>query len=1066
MNRKFSGISATLVSLFLMQAARGQAAPDLAAGFQSPPESAKPHTWWHWMNGNISKPGITADLEAMKRVGLGGAHLAMVGAAIPQGPVAYDSPEMIDDIRFAIHEATRLDMDLCMFNCPGWSSSGGPWITPDQSMKVLAYTETTAGGGKKIQVALSQPTAQQSFYKDSMVVAFPTPASDVRVPNFNNGLGRGGGGARGRGPAPVPTLDAPGIDPAQVVDLTKNMDANGQLTWDAPPPPGSANWTIVRIGFTTNGTQNRPAPDGGFGLEVDKFSKEALDFHFNTFYGKFFDDMKPLVAKGKMAGLIDSYETGAQNWTDQFPQEFLKRRGYSMLPFMPAMIGGRVVGTADQTERFLWDVRKTQAELMDENYYDHFTELCHAHGMKSFIEPYDTVNFDEMTAGANIDMPMGEFWQGQANQHSIKQVASIAHLNGRPVMGAESFTSQSRWTEYPYALKALGDFMWTQGLNKFVFHRFAHQPNTQDVVPGMTMGPWGGHFDRTNTWFEESTSWLKYCARSQFLLQQGLFVGDLVYFTGEDSPVKSPDEARLDPAPPPGHGYDLIDTGTMKKRVKIVDGKITLPDGLTYRAFVLPATVQTMTVEMMQNLHDLVEAGMCLVVNGPAPVKTPSLTGFPRGDGEVARLAGDLWGDLNGKSVTEHVFGKGRVFWGEPLKTVLEEKLAAKADFQWSARSGNADINYIHKHVGETEIYFVANRGQRSEDIVCTFNTAGKQPELWDADSATITPAVLFDVVEGRTRLPLYLDPSGSIFVVFRKTSATPMLHQVTKDGAVLMTATAFENRQLPAATLPNQSRSGQLPMALPAAEDPPALELASPGQPGPLAWQNGVYAFTGNPTRVTVPITVADIAAPYEIPGPWQVTFPPKRGAPATATFDKLASWSNNTDAGITYFSGTATYTNHFTVTAEQLAKDNRLFLDLGRVLVVAEVIVNGKNLGVLWKLPFRTDISGAVKTGDNTLEIRITNLWPNRLIGDEQKPAENAYMAQGARGTPAQAQLRPGSILQIPDWYANNLPKPESPRITFTTWQHWKATDALLESGLIGPVTLRAAQRVNIAQ
>ncbi len=434
------------------------------------------------------------------------------------------------------------------------------------------------------------------------------------------------------------------------------MNGEGQLDWD--PPAG--NWTVLRIGFTTNGRTNHPGPDGGVGLEVDKFSGAALGRHFDAFFGKFYDVMKPLTARGKAAALIDSYETGQQNWTDKFPDEFKKRRGYDPAPYMPVMATGRVVGSVDISQRFLWDVRKTQAELMNENYYGRFAELCHKHGMVAYLEPYDNGNFDEMIAGSYADMPMGEFWQGQANQRSIKLVASVAHMNGRAIMGAESFTSQSRWTESPYSLKALGDFMWTQGLNKFVFHRFAHQPNPDPTVfPGMTMGPWGGHFDRTNTWFEPGRAWMDYIARSQFLLQQGLFVGDLVYFAGEDSPVRNPDESRLTPPPPGGYGYDTIDTVTMQKRVRIVDGKITLPDGLAYRAFVLPPNVHTMTVETLQNVHDLVSAGMTLVVNGPPPERTPSLMNYPAADATVTRLAGDLWGDLDGTAKTEAPLARG-----------------------------------------------------------------------------------------------------------------------------------------------------------------------------------------------------------------------------------------------------------------------------------------------------------------------------------------------------------------------------------------------------------------------
>ena len=1031
--------------------ARGQQADPLAAGFASPPDAARPHTWWHWMNGNVSKAGITLDLEAMKRVGIGGAHLAQVGTGIPKGPVPYDSPEMDDCVRFAIHEADRLNMDLCMFNCPGWSSSGGPWIKPENSMKVLVFTETRAAGGQKFSGALAQPTATQGFYRDAYVIAYPTPAGDERIPNFNNGRGA----ARGRGAANAPATE-PGapIDPAKVVDLSKDMDSQGELNWDAP----AGDWTILRIGYTTNGTTNHPAPDGGTGLEVDKFSKEALDVHFNAFFGKFFDAMKPLASRGKMAALIDSYETGLQNWTDHFPEEFKKRRGYDMLPYMPLMAMGRVVGSVDQSHRFLWDVRKTQGELMDEYYYGHFSELCHQHGMLAYTEPYDNGNFDEMIAGSYADMPMAEFWQGQANQRSIKLVASVMHMNGKPIMGAESFTSQSRWTESPYSLKALGDFMWTQGLNKMVFHRFAMQPNPDpSVFPGMTMGPWGGHFDRTNTWFEPGRAWMQYLTRSQFLLQQGVFVGDLVYFAGEDSPVRNPDGSRLNPAPPQGYGYDTIDTQTMKNRVKIVDGKITLPDGLAYRVFVLPPNIHTMSAETMQNLHDLVAAGMTLVVNESRPGKSPSLMNYPTADEMVARLAGDLWGNMDGEKVTEHAFGKGRVYWGVPLATVLREKLHAAPDFDFTSRSGNADINYIHRHVAgnsPAEIYFVANRGQKPEELVCTFNVAGRQPEFWDAISGQKVMASVYDQVDSRTRVPIMFAPSGSMFVVFRSPAPASSIVSISAGGTVLGSVDPLSENTRPATPAGVFPRGAQLPLALPKPEDPAPLEI---GEAESVAWQNGRYTLRTSQGQ-SRDLEVTGIAAPLEVSGPWHVTFPPPRGAPAEATFEKLISWPDSPDAGIKYFSGTATYRRKLTVPAAMITGPNRLFLDLGRVQVIAQVAINGKDVATLWTLPFRTDITDFVHAGDNDLEIRVTNLWPNRLIGDEQLPPENAYIGPGGRG-PNGTRGTTNSIAQMPEWYIKGEAKPAGGRITFTTWHHWNAGDALLESGLIGPVTLRSA-------
>ncbi len=1065
-----------IVSLLCLQGTLiAQQADPLAAGFASPPDTAKPHTWWHWMNGNVSKAGITADLEAMKRVGIGGAHLAQVGTGIPKGPVPYDSPEMVDCVQFAFKEADRLGLDLCLFNCPGWSSSGGPWIKPENSMKVLVYTEATAVGGQHVAMDLPQPAATQNFYRDAVWIAYPTPAADSRLPNFNNGRGnaRGGpaapAGARGAGPASAPATPESPIDPAQVIDLSKAMNDKGHLEFDPPAaPPG--NWTILRIGFTTNGTQNHPGPDGGVGLEVDKFSKEALDVHFNAFFSKYYEVMQPAAAKHKVAALIDSYETGLQNWTDKFPEEFKKRRGYDIGPYMPAMMLGRIVGSADISQRFLWDVRKTQGELMNENYYGHFTELCHQHGMQSYFEPYDNGNFDEMIAGSYADMPMGEFWQGQANQRSIKLVASVMHMNGKPIMGAESFTSQSRWTESPYSLKALGDFMWTQGLNKFVFHRFAMQPNADPTVfPGMTMGPWGGHFDRTNTWFEPGKAWMQYIARSQFLLQQGTFVGDLAYFAGEDSPVRNPDESKLTPAPPPGYGYDTIDTQTMKNRVKIDSfGTLSLPDKLRYRVFVLPPTIRTMTVETMENLHDLVRSGMTLVVNGPKLEKSPSLMNYPRGDARVSELAADLWGNMDGTTSTDHAFGNGHVYWGVPLTDVLQKKLNDQPDFEFTSQSGTADINYIHRHLASsvvtfrgngtdprTDIYFVANRGAKVENLVCTFNVTGKQPEFWDAVAGQKTLAPAFDVLDRRTRVAVQLEPSGSIFVVFHEIS--PEIHPVaiSKNGSVLAGPEPLIANVVPNTPVGIFPRANQRPLALPMQPAPRPVELAAGS--APLAWENGTYV-TRQSDGSDQATKIDAIPTPAELPGPWHLAFPPKLGAPPEATFDKLISWSDSPDPGIKYFSGTATYTRKLTLTADQLAAPRRLFLDLGRVQVMAQVTLNGKDLGTLWTFPFRTEITDAAHAGDNDLEIRVTNLWPNRLIGDENLPAENQYFpanGRGANGTRGTAN----AITQLPDWYTQGLAKPPGGRITFTTWHHWSATDPLLESGLIGPVVLRVA-------
>ncbi len=1307
----------------------------LEEAFRRPPASAGPYTWWHWMNGNVTADGITRDLEAMKRVGVAGFQLFEVSDGIIPGPVKYGSPEHFKLLEHAAKEADRLGLAFELHNCPGWSSTGGPWITPALSMQQLVWTEAFVSGGQQVNITLPQPYTKRGYYRDALVLAFPSLAGESRpmralMSNATSSSGPvdvkrltdgdlsggvevrpagsgqpaylqlefpepfearsiavytaalGGAGAPGggrRGPAAPITLEAsdngaqfrklcdlsllpgragsieapatanfpatrakffrlvspqairfaevqlagasrlpdwpvkanftsrsgpggamveaartaveppggPAIDPASVLDITQYMDASGRLNWQAP----AGNWTILRLGHTSVGIENHPAPEGGLGLECDKYSRAAMDFHFDRFFGKLLPAMRPLAAKGKAGALVDSYEVGMQTWTPEFPQEFQTRRGYDLRNYLPAMTG-RVVGSADTSDRFLWDVRRTHADMMSDNYYGRFAELCRQHGIISYTEPYEGGPLDHMQAGSRVDIPMGEFWVRRLDRSAnrrIKLAASIAHVNGKAVVGAESFTgggALSRWLEFPYAMKAQGDWMYTQGLNRFIFHRYAQQPHP-DAVPGMTMGPHGWHFDRTNTWFNQGAAWLQYVVRSQHLLQQGLFVADLAYFTGENAPLPTREQSSLSPALPQGHDYDHVHAETVLTRMKVQDGRIVLPDGMSYRVLALPNNT-TMTLEVLRKIRDLVEQGMCLV--GPRPEHSPTLSGYPASETEVRRIAGEVWGNLNGTTVTERAFGKGRVFWGQPLRAVLD-KLSVRPDFEFSARSGDAAVNYIHKRVGDAEVYFLANRQRRSEDLVCTFRVSGKQPEFWDAATGEITPAGIYEMVDGRVRMPVRLDPVGSVFVVFRAPAPAQRLQAVVRDGTAVAgtepfpapaaglhrgvtnnfavsvwvkpevdvtPATSFvfyppegevlygeghascglsagrngvtvyerargQSPAVLAAEMPlsgwthlallykegapslyvngKLARQGQksgkvvhpgvgeasgetditylegdqsppelFPEALgedriqklaaagvPKPEEPPAVEVAGSGKAELLIWQDGSYSLRDSAGQ-TSSVEIKGLGRPVEISGPWRVSFPPNLGAPAEVTLRQLMSLHKHSQAGVKYFSGTATYTKRFSVAASATAGGKRLYLDLGRVEVIAEVRLNGKDLGTLWKPPYRVDITDAVRSGNNDLEVRVTNLWPNRLIGDEQLPPENEYAQAGEDMGP---WLREGAIKRMPDWYLQGKPKPPGGRITFTTWQHFTKDSPLLESGLIGPVRLRGAVR-----
>ena len=1265
--------------------AQSPSAASLEDAFRNPPSTALARTWWHWMNGNISEIGITRDLEAMRRVGVSGFQIFQVGTGIPKGPVDYGSPRHFALLRHAAREAGRLGLEFAMHNCPGWSSSGGPWITPELSMQSLTWTETFVAGGQKVGVALDRPPARHDYYRDVMVLAFPAgpgeeappamkPLADSPVtflefaepiearsvtvywepdapgnpprPGNRYGVmavsddgkayrkladlevapapGRGGilpypltasfpavrakffqfaatqpmrvtgvrfsaasrianwaGKASFGGHAHTPaTVEAGGrfIGAASVVDLTRFMDAQGNLDWTAP----EGNWVVLRIGQTTTGAINSPGPDGGVGLECDKFSREAYEFHFNQFFGPVLDAIAPLAAKGMAGATIDSYETGLQNWTAKFPEEFLRRRGYDLKPYMPAMFG-RVVGSPEISGRFLWDIRKTQAELMQENYYGEFQRQCHKHGMKSYLEPYDPGNFDEMPTGQYADMVMGEFWLGQPNQHSIKLVASVGHIYDKKIIAAESFTGSSKWQEHPYLMKTLGDFMYAQGLNQFVFHRYCHQPHP-DARPGMTMGPWGWHFDRTNTWFEKSSGWLKgYVARAQSLLRQGVFVADILYFTGEDSPQVSPTREQLDPPPPEGYDWDTIDAEAILTRVSIEDGRISLPGGQTYSVLVLPPG-KTISLPLLRKIRDLVNDGMKLVVTS-RPEETPGLTEYPNCDAEVKRIVGQVWGDLDGAAAKDRACGKGRVLWCDDLALLLQ-KLRIREDFDVNHVDSDAPIHWIHRRAGDADIYFIANRRRQAVYFDCSFRVAGKQPEFWDAMTGEISLVPDFGPVEGGVILSIGLEAAESMFVVFRspaprrhveidfkssaakvpslaaapepypptanfaisvwvkpemdmgmpqvggggpgtsassgminptfvlyppaggnlancglaaarnglalyeRTTGSPIpvlaarvplagwthVAVVYRDGtpslyvdgkrvaegkksAQPVDVVLWESQDAPmdfmGQTTPlellqgsvDDARIEQLAAAgLPDPEGPPVLEPAAGAKAGLLFWEEGECTVGGKPMRIS------GISKPILIPGPWTVTFPPNLGAPAQITLSELKSLHRHELDGVKYFSGTAAYTTRFHVAPGATANGKRLYLDLGRVEVIADVRVNGKPAGNLWKFPYRTEITALVHSGENTLEIEVTNLWPNRLIGDEQQPPEYEYA--GATG----------GITAIPGWYAQGKPKPPSPRVAFATWKWFSKDDPLLESGLLGPVKLRTAIRRDV--
>ena len=715
------------------------------------------------MNGNITREGITADLEAMKRAGIGGAQIFNVDCGIPPGPVKILSPEWRALVVHAAKEADRLGLELCLHNCAGWSSSGGPWNTPDHAMQRVTISDQQVTGPAHFSAVLTLPPTKLDYYRDIAVLAFRTPASGEvgrAIQNINAKAGFNGGFVLS---ATTNATVSPGdiVSRSGIVDLTRQLKPDGRLDWDVP----AGKWTILRLGYTPTGAENHPAPAEATGLECDKLSKEALDAHWAGYVQKVLDDLGPLAGKDKALNnvLIDSYEVGGQNWTPRFREEFQRLRGYDPLLYLPALTG-RVVDSPEVSERFLWDMRRTIADLYAENYYGHFQELCHQHGLEASTEPY-TGPFDSLQSGEKADVPMGEFWVGGAPDASVKLASSIGHIYGQPVIGAESFTAapgrqHGRWLDDPYSLKALGDLVFCEGVNRYIFHRYAMQPWT-NRWHGMTMGQWGTHFDRTSTWWNEGSAWLKYVARCEYLLQQGRFVADAAYFCGESAPA----ELRVgNPALPPGYDYDAINAGVLLHHATVRDGRLVLDSGMSYRLLVLPPADRAMRPVLLNKLSEFVADGLTVV--GAPPESSPSLEGYPQCDADVKRVVTRMWGDCDGRSVTEHKLGKGKVVWGQPMAQVLQA-LNATPDLDYPATTGTK-LAFIHRRVGDAEVYFVSNQRARFDTVECRFRVEGPAPELWDAETGRTERAPVWKVQNGGTMVPLSFDPAGSVFVVFR----------------------------------------------------------------------------------------------------------------------------------------------------------------------------------------------------------------------------------------------------------------------------------------------------------
>lgn len=711
------------------------------------------------------------------------------------------------------------------------------------------------------------------------------------------------------------------IDPAKVVDIVKYLAADGTLKWTVP----AGKWIIERTGMTTTNTTNVPATPEATGLETDKLSMEHINAHFDNYVGQVLKRIPEADRKTLKIVVADSYETGSQNWTDHILEEFKAKYSYDAIPYMP-VLQGKVVGNAEFSNRFLWDLRRLIADDVAFKYVGGLTAASHKHGLKTWLENYGYFGFpgEFLQYGGQADEVAGEFWlDGRLGTVENRAASSAAHIYGKIKVSAESFTSAgAAWRAHPASLKARGDRFFTDGINNTLLHVFIHQPE-ENPKPGISAW-FGTEFNRGNTWFYDMDIFIQYLKRSNFMLQQGQYVADVAYFIGEDAPKLM---GVTDPALPKGYSFDYINADVIKEKLSVKNGRIYLPNGISYSILVLPKQ-ESMRPELLSKIKQLVKDGA--VVLGPKPQRSPSLQGYPHSDIALKEMADELWGNVDGVNNKVNKYGKGMVISGMEMQEALD-LLKLIPDFTVTKED---PVLFIHRQLQEGEIYFISNQKSEAININPSFRITGKSPELWDAVTGTFRSLPNFTLSSATTTVPLQLAANESVFVVFRK--------EVIK----------------------TEQRTSNYPIA----------------------------------------------KAVIEISKPWLVTFDPKKGGPThPVTFNMLTDWSLNTNDSIKYYSGAAVYRNVFGV--KKIEKNISYIIELGAAKNIAKIIINGIEVGGAWTPPYRLDITKAIKRGSNTLEIRVTNNWVNRLLGDAKLPAAQRQTA-AIFGPDERAGLEPSGL------------------------------------------------------
>ena len=849
----------------------------------------------------------------MKQAGMRGGEIWDVAACadpdsrVPAGP-AFLGPESTRLIAHAIREADRLGLEIGIVASSGWNA-GGSWIPPEHAGKGLYQSVTTVTGPKEFHAALPLPGLPEHCPLDAQ--GRPAYLREVAVLAVPHGKTK--------------TL----ADVNQVVDLTKMIDAEGKLQWKVP----AGDWDILRLVCMNHGQRLIVASPNSDGPMIDFFDPRATEFHLSHILNTILKELGRKSFEGTSFKTLefDSMELdGFTPWNVTMAAEFERRAGYPVIRYLPVLAGWKLADEVAE-QQFLYDWRKFVSDLLIDSHYVAGRKFLQSYGVKLIAESggpgppiWGSNPVDGIKALGAVDIPRGEFWNRHRGIFLVKEIASAAHVYDKRLVDAESFTTWRRWVDGPLNHKRLADRALCEGLNCFSFHTFASSP-PEAGLPGWAYHA-GTDVNPSATWWPMAGGLMDYLARCSYMLRQGWFVADVCYFYGDQAPNFYPPLCNVPEKPlleglDPRHDYDVCSSEVILKRMRVENGRIVLPDGMSYAVLVLPDQDHIPT-EVLAKIHALAADG-ATVIGHQRPTHAPGMKGQQTETAKVAQQVQALWGEGEASftpSVQIRQIDKGRFIIAQDRSAALRE-IGVLADFEIVGHSKGdlGPLDFLHRKTTEDEFYFISNKTMEPQTLTCRFRVAaetnGLVPEFWWPESGL--RSVCSDwktLASGQTELPVALGPLGSVFVVFRKAGAA--LDSIARDTFV-------------------------------AAETP----------------------------------------APLTLDGPWQVEFPKGWGAPPTTSFAKLQSWTDSENNGIRFFSGIATYRKSFEV-PEALAKQKHVFLELGDLAEIAEVTLNGKRLGLAWLPPFRIDVSGAVRAGANQLEIRVANLWANRLNGDSLLP------------------------------------------------------------------------------